>query len=100
MDRMTLAAIEAAEASGRLRLCAKGYGLEIVFSDALSDEKRRTMLAFGARITDVRSENKEMTEALIRRMIRNAGEISQRPGGGSPLGSGKSCPCARSPLAA
>jgi cysteine synthase A len=98
-DRMALAAIEGAEASGRLVpggtvveytagttgislafLCAaKGYGLEIVFSDAFSDEKRRTMQAFGARITDVPSDGKRITEALIREMIRTAGEISQRP---------------------
>src|SRR2546428_2561577 len=76
-DRMAKAAIEAAEAGGRLAtggtvveytagttgislalVCAaKGYRLEIVFSDAFSEEKRRTMQAFGARITDVRSDN-------------------------------------------
>jgi cysteine synthase len=99
-DRMARAAIEGAEASGRLRpggtvveytagttgislafVCAaKGYGLEIVFSDAFSDEKRRTMEAFGARITDVKSDNKKITEALVKEMIRTAGEISARPG--------------------
>jgi len=98
-DRMAKAAIESAEASGRLQpggtvveytagttgislalVCAaKGYGLEIVFSDAFSDEKRRTMRAFGARITDVRSDNKKITEALIKAMIGTAAEISQRP---------------------
>lgn len=98
-DRMARAAIESAEASGRLVpggtvveytagttgislafICAaKGYGLEIVFSDAFSDEKRRTMLAFGARITDVKSDNKRITAALVREMIRTAGEISERP---------------------
>src|SRR6185295_5637861 len=71
-DRMAKAAIEAAEASGRLApggtvveytagttgislafVCAaKGYSIEIVFSDAFSAEKRRTMQAFGARVTD------------------------------------------------
>jgi cysteine synthase len=99
-DRMARAAIEAAEASGRLRpggtvveytagttgislafICAaKGYGIEIVFSDAFSDEKRRTMEAFGARITDVKSDHKRITEALIKEMIRTAGELSARPG--------------------
>lgn len=99
-DRMARAAIEGAEASGRLKpgdtvveytagttgislafICAaKGYGLEIVFSDAFSDEKRRTMEAFGARITDVKSDNKKITEALIKEMIRTAGDISRRPG--------------------
>src|SRR5688572_13404121 len=99
-DRMAKAAIERAEASGRLRpggtvveytagttgislalVCAaKGYGLEIVFSDAFSDEKRRTMQAFGARITDVKSDQKKINEALIKEMIRVAAEISSRPG--------------------
>jgi len=98
-DRMAKAAIDAAEADGRLPpggtvveytagttgvslafVCAaKGYGIEIVFSDAFSDEKRRTMEAFGAKITDVKSENKQINETLIRAMIRTAGEISARP---------------------
>ena len=99
-DRLAKAAIEAAEADGRLPpggtvveytagttgislafVCAaKGYGLEIVFSDAFSEEKRRTMEAFGAHITDVRSDNKKITESLIKEMIRTADEISRRPG--------------------
>jgi cysteine synthase A len=99
-DRMAHAAVERAEADGRLEpggtvveytsgttgislalVCAaKGYGLEIVFSDAFSDEKRRTMQAFGARLTDVPSDNKQITEALIKTMISTAAEISRRPG--------------------
>lgn len=99
-DRMAKAAIEAAEADGRLEaggtvveytagttgislafVCAaKGYGIEIVFSDAFSDEKRFTMQAYGARITDVRSDRKQINEALIKEMMRMAGEISRRPG--------------------
>src|SRR5712691_2754233 len=99
-DRMAKAAVEAAEASGRLPrggtvveytagttgislafVCAaRGYHIEIVFSDAFSDEKRRTMRAFGAHVTDVKSANKGITEALIKEMIRTAAEISQRPG--------------------
>lgn len=98
-DRMARAAIEAAEASGRLVpggtvveytagttgislafICAaKGYGIEIVYSDAFSDEKRRTMQAFGARITDVPSDNRQINQALVKAMIRTADEISQRP---------------------
>lgn len=98
-DRMAKAAIDAAESSGRLSrggtvveytagttgislafVCAaKGYSLEIVFSDAFSEEKRRTMRAFGARITDVKSHNKEINEELIKEMIRLAAEISDRP---------------------
>src|SRR5881296_2436096 len=85
-DRMAKAAIEAAEASGRLLrggtvveytagttgislafVCAaKGYNIEIVFSNAFTQEKRRTMQAFGAHITDVKSDNKQINEALIK----------------------------------
>ena len=99
-DRMAAAAIRSAEADGRLQaggtvveytagttgislalVCAaRGYGLEIVFSDAFSDEKRRTMQAFGARITDVPSDKQQITETLIKAMIDTAAEISRRPG--------------------
>lgn len=99
-DRMAKAAIEAAEADGRLApggtvveytagttgislalVCAaKRYKLEIVFSDAFSEEKRRTMRAFGANITDVKSDNKQINEALVKAMIAKAAEISARPG--------------------
>jgi len=98
-DRMAKAAIERAEADGRLQpggtvveytagttgislalVCAaKGYALEIVFSDAFSDEKLRTMQAFGARITLVPSDNKKITAGLIKAMISTADEISRRP---------------------
>ncbi|HEU5163135.1 MAG TPA: cysteine synthase family protein [Thermoanaerobaculia bacterium] len=99
-DRMALAAIEAAERDGRLApggtvveytggttgislafVCAaKGYPIEIVFSDAFSDDKRRMMQAFGARVTDVKSADGTITEDLIRAMIRAADEMSRRPG--------------------
>ena len=99
-DRMAVAAIEAAESKGLLKpggtvveytagttgislafVCAaKGYDLEIVFSDAFSDEKRRTMQAFGARIRDVKSDGGRINEALIREMIRTADELSALPG--------------------
>jgi cysteine synthase len=99
-DRMARAVIDAAEADGRLRpggtvveytagttgislafVCAaRGYGIEIVFSDAFSEEKRRTMLAFGARITDVPSEGGRITASLIRAMIETARGVSARPG--------------------
>jgi cysteine synthase A len=59
---------------------ALGYGAHFVFSDAFSDEKRYTMHAFGAEITDVPSDNKEITEQLIKRMIRTADELSRQPG--------------------
>lgn len=99
-DRMAKAAIEAATADGRLQpggtaveytagttgislamVCAaKGYGLHIVFSDAFSEEKAQTMRAFGAEITVVPSDNKKITEALIKKMIETAGRISSQPG--------------------
>lgn len=99
-DRMARAAIEAAIADGRLQaggtlveytagttgvslafVCAAlGYRLEIVFSDAFADEKRRTMEAFGAHITDVPSDEGRITERLIKGMITKAGELSKRPG--------------------
>ncbi len=99
-DRMANAAVTRAESDGRLMpggtvveytagttgvslalVCAaKRYGLEIVFSDAFSEEKRSTMQAFGARVTDVPSDNKKITEALIKGMINAAAEISRRPG--------------------
>ena len=98
-DRMARAVIEHAEADGRLApggtvveytagttgislafMCAaKGYHLHAVFSDAFSDEKRRTMQAFGARITDVPSEGKRITEALIKEMIATARRLSEQP---------------------
>ena len=99
-DRMAKAVIEAAEADGRLRpgetvveytagttgvslalVCAaKGYNLHIIFSDAFSEEKRLTMQAFGARITDVTSDNKKITEGLVKEMIETSRRISQEPG--------------------
>jgi cysteine synthase A len=99
-DRMARAVVEAAELDGRLlpggtvveytagttgvslaMVCAaKGYRLHAVFSDAFSDEKRQAMLAFGATITDVLSDNKQITDVLIKAMIARAGEISEQPG--------------------
>jgi cysteine synthase A len=95
-DRMAKAAIIGAEVKGRLRpggtvveytagttgvslalICAaKGYRLHIVSSDAFSEEKRRTMRAFGAEITLVPSDNKKISESLIKQMIATAGRIS------------------------
>ncbi len=99
-DRMAKAAIDAAEADGRLvkggtvveytagttgislaLVCAaRGYGLEIVFSDAFSEEKGRTMRAFGANVTVVKSDSGRINEALIKEMIRVADGLSERPG--------------------
>jgi cysteine synthase A len=59
---------------------ALGYRTHFVFSDAFSDEKRVTMRAYGAEITDVMSDNKQITKELIEAMIAKAGEISRQPG--------------------
>ncbi|MGI8514041.1 MAG: PLP-dependent cysteine synthase family protein [Acidimicrobiia bacterium] len=99
-DRMARAAIEGAARDGRLRpgdtvveytagttgislafVCAAlGYGLHIVFSDAFSVEKRRTMLAFGAIVEDVPSDAGRITETLIKSMIARAGKVAAQPG--------------------
>jgi cysteine synthase A len=98
-DRMALAAIEAAEADGRVRpgttiveytggttgvslafVCAaKGLAIEIVFSDAFSPEKGLMMRALGAKLTMVPSEGKGITAALIQRMIETAKALGDRP---------------------
>ncbi len=99
-DRMAKAVIERAESDGRLQpghtvveytggttgislalVCAaKGYAFHAVFSDAFSHEKRMTMKAFGAQVTDVLSENKMITEKLIKGMIAKARALSAQPG--------------------
>ncbi len=99
-DRMAVAAIASAEARGLLEpgdtvvdytagttgislalVCAaKGYRFHAVFSDAFSDEKRRTMEAFGATIEDVPSDQRRITEQLIKSMIARAGAVSEQPG--------------------
>ena len=99
-DRVARAMVDRAAADGRLQpggtvveytagttgvslalICAaRGYRAHFVFSDAFSEEKRRTMRAYGAELTDVPSDNKKITEQLIKTMIATAGEISRRPG--------------------
>ena len=99
-DRMTRTAIEGAVRDGRLApggtvveytagttgislafaCAALGYGLHIVYSDAFSQEKRRTMLAFGATVEDISSDKGQITEALIKAMIARAGEVAVQPG--------------------
>jgi len=99
-DRMARAIVERAAADGRLPpggtlveytagttgislalVCAAlGYQAHFVFSDAFSEEKRYTMRAYGAKVTEVPSDNKKITQQLIKTMIRTAGEISRQPG--------------------
>ncbi|HEX7296202.1 MAG TPA: cysteine synthase family protein [Pyrinomonadaceae bacterium] len=98
-DRMAKAAIEGAEEKGLLipggtaveytagttgvslaLVCAaKGYRLHIVTSDAFSEEKIRTMKAFGAEVTLVPSHRKQINEALIKKMIETAARLSAQP---------------------
>jgi len=96
---MARAIVERAAADGRLRaggtvveytagttgvslafVCAAlGYKAHFVSSDAFSEEKRFTMRAYGAEITNVPSDNKKITESLIKAMIDRAEEISRQP---------------------
>lgn len=97
-DRMAKAVIEGAEKKGFINrgdtiveytagttgislafVCAAlGYKFHAVFSDAFSNEKRITMKAFGGQITDVQSDNKKITEALIKEMIETSRKMSER----------------------
>jgi cysteine synthase A len=99
-DRVALAMVAGAVADGRLPpggtvveytagttgvslalICAaQGYKAHFVFSDAFSEEKRLTMRAYGAELTDIVSDKKRITEQLIKAMIAKAEEISRRPG--------------------
>ena len=99
-DRMARAMIERAAADERLSpggtvveytagttgislalvAAALGYGSHFVFSDAFTQEKRQAMRAYGAAITDVPSDNRKITEQLIKSLIRVSEEISRRPG--------------------
>lgn len=99
-DRMARAMIEAGERTGRLQpggrvveytggstgvslalVCAAlGYPLSIVTSDAFSAEKRNHMAALGAELTIVPSKRGGMDEALTRKMVETARQISERTG--------------------
>jgi cysteine synthase A len=98
-DRTAQAMISRAEEDGRLKpgytiveytggstgislalVCvARGYHLQIVTSDAFSQEKLKHMTALGAELTLVPSEGGLTTRKLILDMIEVAREISQRP---------------------
>jgi len=59
---------------------AKGYRAHFVYSDAFSEEKRYTMRAYGAELTDVPSGGKGITQQLIKSMIAKADALARRPG--------------------
>lgn len=99
-DRMAKAIVTRAAADGRLApggtvieytagttgislalVCsALGYKAHFVCSDAFSEEKHLTMRAYGAEVTDVPSDNGQINEQLIKKMIATAGEMSRQPG--------------------
>lgn len=98
-DRMALSMIEGAEKRGELRkggtvieytggstgsslamVCAaKGYKAHFVSSDAFSEEKLRTMRAFGAELEIIPSDNGKITADLINKMVERARELSKTP---------------------
>ena len=99
-DRMALAMVEAAEAGGRLRpggsvieytagstgvslafVCAaKRIPLQIVTSDAFSQEKRTHMTALGAQLTLVDSPDGASSKALTLELIDTARGLASAPG--------------------
>ncbi len=98
-DRMAQAVISRAEEDGRLQpgdsvveytggstgtslalICAtKGYRLQIVTSDAFSQQKLDHMAALGAELTLVPSEGGRTTKKLILDMIEAARALSRKP---------------------
>jgi len=98
-DRMALAMIEEAERRGDLRpgmtvveytggstgsslgyVCAvKGYKLKVVSSDASAEEKLRTMRAFGADLTVLKSDGGMVTPDLHDRLIDQASKFAAEP---------------------
>lgn len=99
-DRVARAMIERAASDGRLRardivveytagttgislalVCAAlGFKAHFVFSNAFSPDKRNTMRAYGAEITDVEAPGGRITAELIKGLIAKADEIGRRPG--------------------
>ncbi|HTR20722.1 MAG TPA: cysteine synthase family protein [Gemmatimonadales bacterium] len=99
-DRVAQAMVNAAAADGRLHpgdtvveytggttgvslalICAaRGYRAHFVTSDAFSAEKRRTMRAYGATLTEIPSDQGRITQQLIKAMMQQAEELSRRPG--------------------
>src|SRR5689334_5515976 len=98
-DRMALAMIEGAERRGILRpgvrvveftggstgsslamVCAaKGYRFVVLSSDAFSEEKRRTMVAFGAELRIVPSEGGQVTPSLFEKFRAEIAKLADEP---------------------
>lgn len=99
-DRMALSMIEGAESRGDLKpggrvveytggstgsslamVCAtRGYDAHFVSSNGFSEEKIRTMRAYGATVELVHAENGILTAAVIDQMIARAKELINEPG--------------------
>lgn len=97
-DRMAIAVINGALKKGHIKkgstvveytagttgislafVCASlGIQFHAVFSDAFSHEKRITMKAFGGMVTDVISDNKKITESLIKEMIETSRKFCEQ----------------------
>lgn len=98
-DRMALSMIEGAEKRGQLKpggrvveytggstgsslamVCAtKGYEAHFVSSNAFSQEKLKTMQAFGAQLDLIHSEDGKINAQLTQDMIAKARELSKGP---------------------
>jgi len=98
-DRMALAMIEGGEQRGALRpgirvveftggstgsslamVCAaKGYAFVVLSSDAFSEEKLRTMKAFGAELRMVPSDGGKVTPALFERFQKEIAVLAAEP---------------------
>jgi cysteine synthase len=63
-----------------LACAATGHPLFIVSSDAFSREKRDHMIALGATVEIVPSDNKQITQDLIKAMIARSMEIARETG--------------------
>lgn len=98
-DRMALSMVEGAERRGELKpgwrvveytggstgsslalVCAaRGYRAHFVSSDAFSEEKLRTMRAFGATVEVVPSQDRKITRELIASLVARARELASEP---------------------
>src|SRR5262245_5125049 len=98
-DRMALAMIEGAERRGALKpgmrvieftggstgsslamVCAvKGYTCVLLSSDAFSEEKLRTMRAFGAELRIVPSDGGKVTPALFEKFRKEIAVLAAEP---------------------
>ena len=97
-DRMAIAVIKGAEKKGLIKpgstiveytagttgislafVCAPlGYKFHAISSDAFSNEKMITIRAFGGETTLVPSDNKKITESLIKEMIETSRKLSEQ----------------------